>query len=332
MNSESEGSFPAAIASGAVTLVSGVPAPIANGALKGVSQLVGSAFAIPQAWLDGVKERVEDRNYAGRQLRRGLADAALVAAKGDESLVERTLGRLLADAIPLQRNREAIAEKVLEEVIADADSAPEGEQRPPEDDWLKRYMNHAEHITNEDAQRIWAKVMAREIYKPGTIGPATLDALGRLSRRDADLFTEVAEISFGNILPLELVRDDNSMFKKFLSLSDTGLVRTDRGLGHGLRIEGVKNGMLVGRDFTLEIFGGPSLNPSFVLPCFHLSNAGYELTEVIRPRGERRAAEALTRQLSASGPDHIILHGLDPNGRFIDSTVLYSQSPTSVAP
>lgn len=319
-------SLPATIASGAVTVLSGVPAPIANGAWKGISQLIGSAFAIPKSWIDGITEGIEDRNYANRQLRRGLADAALVAAKGDEALVERTLSRLLADAVPKQRNREAIANKVHQELVATAATAPSEEQVPPTDEWLDRFSKHAESVSDDDAQRLWAKIMAREVCKPGSMAHGTLDLIARLSRGQAEAFQRLAERSFGNLLPGAAMRRDRAAMRDFITATDAGLVRDHLDFAHHFDIEGRNYGGLVGRDYFLEVRGSPELTSSAVISCLYLSSAGYELTEVLKPVGETSVAVEFAREIGALGFDAIVLYRMDAQGQMSEPRELYTRS------
>ena len=60
-------------------------------------------------------------------------------------------------------------------------------------DWFMRFYEAAGNISDEEMQRIWAKILAGEVNKPGSFSLETLDVVRNLSKQDADLFTKICK-------------------------------------------------------------------------------------------------------------------------------------------
>ena len=104
-----------------------------------------------------------------------------------EQFIKRTQNRLAFQELKKQENIEAVADKAYhllegeEQVTAD----------PVEEDWMLRFFNCVEDISNEKMQKIWARILAGEIKKPDSFSLRTLDALHNISPNEAQLFEKV---------------------------------------------------------------------------------------------------------------------------------------------
>lgn len=63
-------------------------------------------------------------------------------------------------------------------------------------DWLHRWREGAEAVSNEEVQRLWARVLVGEARQPGSFSLWTLDTLRSLGRTDAELFQRAARLAF----------------------------------------------------------------------------------------------------------------------------------------
>ena len=63
---------------------------------------------------------------------------------------------------------------------------------PVDPDWFARWRTWAQDVSSETMQRMWGRVLAGEVQRPGTYSMHTLDVLSRLSRRDAKLVEKAA--------------------------------------------------------------------------------------------------------------------------------------------
>lgn len=63
-------------------------------------------------------------------------------------------------------------------------------------DWFVRFFEDAGNISDEQMQELWAKVLAGEIYHPGTFSLRTLDVLRNLSREEAEVLQTLGAYAF----------------------------------------------------------------------------------------------------------------------------------------
>lgn len=62
-------------------------------------------------------------------------------------------------------------------------------------DWFESYVALAEHISNPTMQELWAKILAREVARPGSFSMKTLKVFRELSLSDAKLFGKACQLA-----------------------------------------------------------------------------------------------------------------------------------------
>jgi hypothetical protein len=88
-----------------------------------------------------------------------------------------------------QINLDQIAALAVQEALADEDGV--ADPRPIEPDWFTQWRNRAQDVSNEDMQRLWARVLKGEAKKASSFSIHTMDFLSRMSREDADLIAKL---------------------------------------------------------------------------------------------------------------------------------------------
>lgn len=132
-------------------------------------------------------------------------------------------------------------------------------EREVEDDWVSRWRDYAQNAYSEALQTVWAKVIAIEVIKPGSISTHTLDFIRHLSPADSEMIKIIGRLSFGEFI----YREANSYFTReihqpmFETLEDLGL------------IDGVKRGDFW-KDMSLQEHRGVLKQESqALLKCFN---------------------------------------------------------------
>ena len=59
-------------------------------------------------------------------------------------------------------------------------------------DWFTRWRDYAQKVSNEELQRLWARILNGELKEPGRFSIHTMDILSRLSTSDAELISIAA--------------------------------------------------------------------------------------------------------------------------------------------
>ncbi len=100
-------------------------------------------------------------------------------------------------------------------------------------DWFMRFYEAVGSISDEEMQRVWAKILAGEVNRPGSFSLETLDVVRNLSKQDAELFTKICKHCIQSIPhQLYLPRYDNYLekcgitYSEILRLDEIGLVNS----------------------------------------------------------------------------------------------------------
>src|SRR5262249_38527571 len=86
-------------------------------------------------------------------------------------LHRRAMHRFLEEEAKRQSNIEEITRKALPSL--EQESSPQN----VEDDWITNFFDKCRIISDEDMQRLWSRVLAREANAPGTFSKRTVNLL-----------------------------------------------------------------------------------------------------------------------------------------------------------
>jgi hypothetical protein len=94
--------------------------------------------------------------------------------------------------------KELQAQVNIDNIVAEASKyLPESvDKKPVEPDWLLRFFDDCQLISDENLQSIWGKILAGEVAKPGKYSRITLSILKNLSKDDALLLEKVASLAW----------------------------------------------------------------------------------------------------------------------------------------
>ncbi len=104
---------------------------------------------------------------------------------------ERTQKRIEFKEQKRQKNIENITQKAAESLEQESTISDE----PVDEDWISRFFDYAEDISNEEMQELWSRILAGEIKKPKSYSLRTLDILRNISKDEAKVFLKFAKLS-----------------------------------------------------------------------------------------------------------------------------------------
>lgn len=123
--------------------------------------------------------------YRIRQKAQAEADAKLIATKADieaTALQKRAFDRWAAEEAKKQEN----IENVMDQAIPLIEDTAQPEK--VDDDWFANYFDKVKTVSNEDVQKHWADLLAKEVNQPGSFSKRTVNTLHALDQKDAILF------------------------------------------------------------------------------------------------------------------------------------------------
>lgn len=156
-----------------------------------------------------------------KRVARAEAEAGLIKAKSEIEITDlhrRAMHRFVEEEANRQENMEEITRKSLPHLAEK--SNPEN----MEDDWVTNFFDKSRIVSDEEMQGIWAQVLAGEANAPGSFSKRTVNLLGDLDKRDAELFQTLCRFGwiFGTFTPLVFDTQDkiyNDLGINFGSLS-----------------------------------------------------------------------------------------------------------------
>ena len=156
-------------------------------------------------------------------------------------------------------------------------------------DWTARFFNDVQDVSSEEMQRLWAKVLAGEVERPGQFSLRTLDTLRNMSVREARLFAEASSyVAAGRMI---IYTDDmhvmgnNLHLGNILKLAELGLIMWTPDLTY------TADWLRTDREMTfhkghLSFQGTPGALSMTKLPIVRLTTVGRELFGLTEPQND----------------------------------------------
>ena len=158
--------------------------------------------------------------------------------KEDFSLEERTQKRVQFKEQKKQINIENITQKAAENL----ETENKVSDVPVDEDWISRFFNYAENISNEEMQGLWGRILAGEIRKPKSYSLRALDILRNLSTEEAETF-----IKFGSFA----IHSGGTAF--LLNFKDEKLLEKEYHLNFTERLLLEELGLLAANDLQFKL-------------------------------------------------------------------------------
>mgnify|MGYP000955842643 CR=1 FL=1 len=165
-----------------------------------------------------------------KRVAKAEAEASLIKAKAEIEITDlhrRAMRRFVEEESIRQENMEEITKKALPQLESGSDPSR------VEDDWVTNFFDKSRIISDKDMQDLWARVLAGEANSPGTYSKRTVNFLGDLDKKDAELFLALCRFGWfvGNFTPLifdvndKIYKDNGLNFGTLTHLDSIGLIQ-----------------------------------------------------------------------------------------------------------
>lgn len=100
---------------------------------------------------------------------------------------------------------------------------------PVSPEWSSRFFDYAQNIYDEEAQTIWAKILAQETATPGNFFKRTLDVLHNIEPFEAKWFAELCQFVLDDtFIDQDIIHSNFFEFSKLQSMVDCGLLNAQK--------------------------------------------------------------------------------------------------------
>ncbi|MEA3361628.1 MAG: DUF2806 domain-containing protein [Thermodesulfobacteriota bacterium] len=165
-----------------------------------------------------------------KRVAKGKAEASLIKAKSEieiSDLHRRAMHRFVEEETNRQENMETITEKAIPQLKNSSDPSR------MEDDWVTNFFDKSRIVSDSEMQDLWASILAGEANSPGTYSKGTVNFLGDLDKRDAELFLALCSFGWfvGSFTPLifdaqaPIYNDKGLNFNTLTYLDSIGLIQ-----------------------------------------------------------------------------------------------------------
>jgi len=241
--------------------------------IKKVSEAVGGVFA----------------PYQIKRVAKAEAEVAILKAQTELEITDlhrRAMHRFMGEEAQRQQNIEEITNKAIPQLKDESDAGA------MEDDWITNFFDKSRIVSDKQMQDLWASVLAGEANVPGTYSKRTVNFLGDLDKRDAELFQALCSFGWyiGGFSPLvfdvnaEIYAKNGIDFNALNHLDSIGLIQFNNLSGF------IRKGLP--KTFTVFYCGKPltltlekEKDNSLKIGCVLLSQIGMELAAICNSPG-----------------------------------------------
>lgn len=236
-----------------------------------------------------------------------------IDASNAEELLKRTGNRLLFQEMKKQQNIDSVVGHAYTELENETVVSNE----PVDLDWIIRFMNSVEDISNEEMQILWGKILAGEIKQPNTYTLRTLEKIRNISVEEAHKFTELSKYILNTrdymfILSKKDFRNEFGIrFEDILILEECGLVSSQI-LSITMKTNNELPIIVLNSQIIGIITGLASEFKDVMLSIYSLTNCGKQLYNTINCKGDDkyavRALELIKQEVLSSSEFDISAH------------------------
>lgn len=206
-----------------------------------------------------------------------------------EEIARRASSRLAYQEITKQQNIEAVADIAYEEL----ENATTASSEPVDSDWMFRFFNSVENISNEDMQKIWGRILAGEIKAPNTYSYRTLEKLKNMTQQEAEHFQLVSSLAIQYSQRYFILQDEkllekyNVFYLQLLELEECGLITTQK-VSLTLTVSSNEEGIIYNSLFMGSIYGKDASTKKIIIPVYIFTESGNQLMNAICPQVNRQ--------------------------------------------
>lgn len=152
-------------------------------------------------------------------------------------------------------------------------------EEKPGDDWVTRFFNTVEDITEDTMQNLWAQILAGEVKRPRTFSLRTLDVLRNMTKEDAELFSRtVSSYCYDGYILTET--QYGISLEDRIALSEMGLLSPDE-LTRTIKLTQEKQFNRLNERYALLLTRDNSNLIEVKFDCRSLTKAGRELLQLV---------------------------------------------------
>lgn len=238
-----------------------------------------------------------------RRLAKAKADEMLILAEAEQKKKEmftavqnkldqtvpsdqltEIVSRIVSKEVKCQENIDAIVQVAL----ADLEKEKDIPDDKPDTDWLTRFFNTAEGVSDDELRNTWGKILSQEIQLPGSYSLRTLSTISNLSKKEAELFSSLGNFIFDSLNRKFLLNSNDDIlgadieYGDITLLMECGLIKesSDIALSYESDKNKVEKFAFLYQNLAIILELGIGID-RFEIPIYELTTAGAEIYRIM---------------------------------------------------
>ena len=182
---------------------------------KGLKHILAPFKPLFDIW---VNEQAKD--YAAHKEQERLKDNKLELLKFAAELAKNENGNYPESVSAHCRNLMKIAQFTTK-FINDKETAEEWKD---DDEWVERFFQEAQFVTDEDLQKLWARLLKEKLYKPSAVNKRVVYMVRDMDWDDLQFVSRTMKYFVEDSIPHGLLMKIGSMGSDIIQLAELGFV------------------------------------------------------------------------------------------------------------
>lgn len=184
--------------------------------------------------------------------------------------------------------RQENIDRVVSIALEDLSKAKTISDQKVETDWLTRFFNIVEDVSDEELRNAWGKILSQEILSPGSYSLRTLSTISNLSKKEAELFASLGKCVFSSTNSKFFLKSENTIlgsdikYGDILLLMECGLIKENEDIifSYSADSNEIQKHAFVYQDLVIfiELEKG---DYHIDVPIFELTTAGSEIYQIL---------------------------------------------------
>lgn len=213
--------------------------------------------------------------------------AAVQPLVGDSVPLEQlqpVISKIVSDELRKKENIDAVVNIALED-FRKSQKVPD---EKADTDWLTRFFNIVENVSDEELRNTWGKILSLEIQTPGSYSLRTLSTISNLSQKEAELFASLGKCVFSSPNSKFFLKSENTIlgsdiqYGDILLLMECGLIKENEDIifSYSADSNEIQKHAFVYQDLVIliELEKG---DYHIDVPIFELTTAGSEIYQIL---------------------------------------------------
>lgn len=182
---------------------------------KGLKHVLAPFMPLFDAWVDEQK-----KDYAAKREQERLKDNKLELLKFAAELAKNVDGKYPESVSAHCQNLMKIA-KFTTEFINDDEKTEEWKD---DDEWVERFFQEAQFVTDEELQKLWARLMKEKLYRPSMVNKRVVYMVRDMDWDDLQFVSRTMKYFVEDSIPRELLMGIGTLSSDIIQLAELGLV------------------------------------------------------------------------------------------------------------